>query len=874
MKAGRMALFLMLLSLGVGLMALFILGCEDDDNGGETADFVFTAPGLEDPVRIYRDDLGIVHIYAKCLNDLYYAQGYMQAHDRFWQMDLYRRVGGGRLTEILGGLPPVIENDIYYRTLFMGADGVSVLDTIYQNMDETTKTYLEAYTDGINFYLDKLGAGEEYTYMPEEYHTFIVNVDNLEKWDPKDTIAIGRLQTWDLSGSIGEELDLTEWLMSLPADVFSMTVLSKPAVPVSIFPSAGATSSNDATPDYAAIKSRLGVFIDQALLRQTKEKIKRIESYKFHNIDKPYSNNWALSPSITDGLGTLCFNDPHLGTQNPPIFHFAHLVCEDAAEPMNVMGVSFPGTPGIVIGHNEHIAWGDTVVGYDVTDIYQETRTTDSEGNDAVLFNGEAVPIIKVPVTLKLGPGEDAPTQEEIIEVVPHHGPILAELSDGDKAYSIRWTGHEPTNEIKAFFELNKATTVLEAFDALKHFGTGAQNFVIADKDGNIGYYPHALVPIRENIDQYPPYFVLPGTGGAEWIGYIPDDRLPQLYNPETGFIATSNNDIYGTTFDNNPLNDEYYWYFSADIGFRAGKIEELINKFIYADTKTMEDLKAIQTDIYDPFAERLAPHFVNAATNYPDLVEQYGIQWAVDYLNNMSYYCYSGYDEQFNQLAEGEQVDASIATSIFFAAANRLGELIYEDEFESYGTSEPGWDYKTKAVLAAIEDTSGAYDRFFDDITTADVETKDMILLKALNQAVQWLSGDDGFGTSDYTTWRWGDLHYWKLEHAFSSFGYKALDYGPFPGHGGDYTVCASRFSTSYSNFKIRSGANCRLAYRVTEGNVEAFDAFPGGNVAIKDEPYRYNLMDDYVNRNYFTHLFYEDDVMARKVLYIKLTP
>ncbi|MGH9889440.1 MAG: penicillin acylase family protein, partial [bacterium] len=356
------------------------------------------------------------------------------------------------------------------------------------------------------------------------------------------------------------------------------------------------------------------------------------------------SNNWVVSAAKSATRVAMVANDPHLSLQYPPLFHLATMTSSKASDNLDITGGSFPGIPGALVGRGKHVGWGVTVVGYDVTDLYLEQFLLQSScpgganGPKCVQFGDPAVPVslVVAPQVYKVRtatgvvpsamlPTTVLPTDKQppaAVLVVPHHGPII-QVGDAGKAVSVRWTGHEGnTHDTKAFLGLNTAVDVDAAMVALKDFATGAQNFVLADDQGHIGYDPHALVPVRRfaaNTNGHRPWFPLTNDGTAEWgdgvadctsatltplpaACWIADETLPQGKDPAKGYFFTANADptFPSVSDDNNPLGHlpylSYVW--SDPSGFRAKRIETMIEAAIAAHgSVTLEDMQAIQSD-------------------------------------------------------------------------------------------------------------------------------------------------------------------------------------------------------------------------------------------------------------------------------------
>ncbi|MCA9299772.1 MAG: penicillin acylase family protein, partial [Phycisphaerales bacterium] len=360
--------------------------------------------------------------------------------------------------------------------------------------------------------------------------------------------------------------------------------------------------------------------------------------------------NWGVAPSRSTTGHTLIASDPHLSLSAPAVFWPVSIQVEapeggNKDNDLHIAGLSFPGIPAIILGHNQHIGWGATVAGYDVSDAFEETLTPDGK---SVIWNGQEVPLETVveEIAVQSGP----PVKYEV-QIVPHHGPIVPNVVNhkvvpadpATGAISIRWTGMEATREIEAVFGLLRSKDVDEARESLKLFGVGAQNWMIGDTSGHVAWTSHANVPIRDpRAFQWDPAtytgtlpcLVLPGDGTTDWQSYLDDDLVPWEKDPSKGYISTANNDPIGDTLDNDPTNDTLpdgtpmYLACSYDLGFREGKIHRRIEG--HAEPLSPEDLSAIQGDEQSSMGRELTPALLTAIERgleakqqpgkYPDL--------------------------------------------------------------------------------------------------------------------------------------------------------------------------------------------------------------------------------------------------------------
>jgi penicillin amidase len=592
------------------------------------------------------------------------------------------------------------------------------------------------------------------------------------------------------------------------------------------------------------------------------------------------SNDWIVAPGLSATGHAMLANDPHLQLFNPPIWQMVQLdSAGDNPSPrdnLRVNGVNFPGLPGIILGHNDFGAWGGTVANFDTTDVYVETITTPPDypaSPRTVLFRGQQVPVLRIDEPFQVK-GSAAITR--VIEVVPHHGPMVPDPDPEDdvvgiaaSGMSFRWSGHEITLDSKFLTNLNRARNVTEFRGALANFAAGAQNWVWADVNGDIAYFPYVLVPQRPA--GVVPYLPVPGTGEAEWLAdengntqWLPADRFPQALNPPEGFVNTSNNDQTGATLDDDPLNDGVYLGFDEDLGFRAQRVRELLTNDAGLRAPGakigMSDMSRYQFENQSKEAERFLPFLFAAAENRPDLVTPamsaalerlrgWGVAKAGTEPGAVAFDAVSGVDastvrsdvpQRATPVSAEEREDA-VATSIFFGWLSRLSRLTLADDFADTGVGVPGGQDATKALLHILEDvqrtdalrvyTLGAdgQSTLWDDRTTPEVETRDQILLAALREGLVFLT--DEFKSDDPSGWLWGLIHQVRFQHFLGQGGIDSYDLALFPAPGGRFSVNPADFSLNSDDFSFSDGPSMRFVVDLDPAGIRAVNVLPGGN-------------------------------------------
>ncbi len=502
--------------------------------------------GLKQQVTVRRDARSVPYIEAKNEADLYFAQGFETAKDRLWQMDLLRRVSRGNLAEIFG--KQVIEQDKQWRRYGFA----SIADESLKIMNPSLKAALESYASGVNAYIATLDANS----TPVEFKILQYKPEN---WQISDTVVIGKILAEALSSTWRNDL-IRESLKNLPKD--KLADLTKGVTPydVVLFSKDGAIKNSKLKikNDSVNYQSALNYAEKFADIRE-----KSLSMVGLFAEDLAASNNWVISGKRTlDGKPILA-NDPHLQAAAPGIWYLTSL----SSPNVQTAGVTFPGVPGVVLGHNESIAWGATNVGPDVQDLYTETFNDKGEYKTP---SGWAKPIVRNEI-IKVRKNPLSPeTESENFEVVETRNGIIITDEVGQK-FALKWTARDPKNqEFEAFFLMNRAKNWKDFQNALKTYGGASQNFIYADVKGNIGWIAAGRIPIRKKGTGE---FIYDGsTDDGDWTGMIPFDELPMLYNPPSGFIVTANQRIVGT--------DYKYPQMARDFAspWRAKRIYDLIN--------------------------------------------------------------------------------------------------------------------------------------------------------------------------------------------------------------------------------------------------------------------------------------------------------
>lgn len=538
--------------------------------------------GLSGEVTVRRDQRLIPYIEAGNDLDLYFAQGYVTASDRLFQMDLMRRLSRGETAEIFGRT--TIEEDKRWRKFGFA----KISEDSLAIMNPELKAALESYTRGVNAFIATL---DEKT-LPVEFRILQYRP---APWRPSDTLMIGKILSDALSTTWRNDV-MRLSVQSLPKE--KLADLTNQVTPYDVIlfgnDSKAATVSVSASSITGSVESFLA-----AADREDEIRKRSLERVGLFAEDLAASNNWVISGKRTADGKPILANDPHLAPTAPGIWYLSHL----STPTMRVSGVTVPGVPGIILGHNSDIAWGATNVGPDVQDLYLETFNDKGEyktpsGWQTAVKRTETIRFRANPLSPAL--------QEEKLEVVEtRNGPVIFE--DSGKKYALKWTAFDPKNtEFEVFYRWNRAKSWDDFKTALRSYGGAAQNFVYADTKGNIGWYAASKIPIRRVGDGALPYDG--STTDGDWIGFIPFDELPNLYNPPSGMIVTANQRIVGTSYKYSQMSRD------AATPWRARQIVNTLNA---KQKLTVEDVRAAMFDSGNLAVEMIAKAIVknNAAS-------------------------------------------------------------------------------------------------------------------------------------------------------------------------------------------------------------------------------------------------------------------
>jgi len=742
-------------------------------------DGTIVVAGLSDAVEVLRDTRGVPHIYASTLHDLFFAQGYVQAQDRWWQMEFWRHTASGALGELVGRTIATLRADVFIRTLGWR----QVAERELAAMDAETRLYLDAFCDGVNAYISPRAPGElavEYAVLGLTGISF-----DIAPWTPVDTLVFAKLMAWDmgleeskdvLRGALYERLgpEMTDaWLTPpWPYDERSTIVkiedppTSEPISPAPVQSPSEAASSVELPFDVREIGLTLGTGPGGG------------------------TNAWVVSGAHTESGRPLLANDTHLGIQLPSVWYEIGLHCT-GDEAFDVVGFTFPASLGVVVGHNGTIAWGISNGFPDVHDAYR--MRINPEDPLQYEWNGAWRDMTAREETIRFGDGSEPVT---IAVRETHLGPILTDhaidaetgevggFDPGDPIVQ-RWTALDPGTISRAVLAIDRAVDWDSFRDALRFWDVPAQHFVYADIEGNIGYQFAGRVPIRAAGHTG----LAPAAGwtdAAEWKGFLTFDSLPHVLNPAGGVIVAANQAA---------APPSYFDAIAADLGggldvalsrdfdyaYRAARIEDLLAA--KAD-HSVESFRTIQADVKLVSADEVLPYLVGLDLPAGSLVS------ARDRL--------LGWDRRFA---------ASSSEALLYACFwRRLVLGTFGDELGEDATHLVGGDREMWAVRTLLNQPDHAW---WDDATTPGiVEHRDDILVRALVEGcadVIALCGPNGDGHT------WGDVHtatFVSNPLGQSGVGpFEALvNRGPFPVGGMTDTISNTRWTASLDTFEVKS--------------------------------------------------------------------
>jgi penicillin G amidase len=808
-------------------------------------------PGLSAEVEILIDDRGIPHIYARTNADLFYAAGYQLATDRLFQIDLVRRRAFGRGAEVLGG--GKLDEDKISRLFDFKRWGALDAER-FKREAPADYALFSAWVAGINRRVAEVNEGEQplpYGFGPEQADF------RPEPWSNHDPFVIAKMIAFANSNLLEFEF-LTTVVKRLSSAAYGAIDILKPGaaafcVPPEDRPSAGGTK---ARPPQAAANAPSA---PPGLADQLHAMHRALSGFRVSG-----SNNWALDGRFTDNGKPLICNDPHQPLQSPSVMYAMHMNSAERRGDVDVIGFGFAGTPGVQLGHNRNVHWAATTGFADCMDLFSVTV----EG-DSINAGGTRAPITYRSEQIAIK-GADPFVLE--VRDVDGYGVLLGNALplpellavDVGRNLLINWTGFRATNEAAASFGMGRARSLRTWEQAVDKMEVGTFNWVGADADG-ISYHLHTLVPDRGSpAARQMPYLTVDGDDPKNyWTGnYLSPDKLPRSHAPETGFVASANNDPFGFTADGDVHNDPWYYGAFFDPGYRAARIEQRLTALRDRGDVSLEDMQALQLDTHSGLADQLLPVLQEvfgrvpsapALASFRDRAELAGLVrlLTVDWDRKMQ-------REQAGALA-------------FHVFAHFLATQIFRDDLAATFASIMDASANTLLKFSALAVTGQ-----FAAGDTLMAEGRDVLVMRALSDAAAWLTTQ--FGAVTPASYSWGDRHGTGFRNTIGA----DLDQGWFPTDGGEETVNVSG-STFYKRdttdvverFESNDGAVFRVVTRFQDdGTPEAFVNFPPGNSADPQSPHFSDTLEDWRAGVYAKLPFSRAEVEAAQTERIVLRP
>ena len=809
---------------------------------------------LDGAVDIYRDQMGIPHIYASSLHDLFFAQGYIHAQERFWQMDFWRHIGSGRLSEMFG--ESQVETDAFLRSLGWR----QVAEQEFGGYTPESKAIMEAYASGVNAYLlDHQGVNLslEYAILRLLNPTY-----SPEPWTPIHSLTWGTAMAWDLRGNIDEEIERSILLKTLtPLQVNDLFPPYPSDHPV-IVPEMGDFSGQAQFTSARQARDDLYSFINDLDLASVTQKTKAIDGLLNAFGGGIGSNSWVISGQhTTTGLPILA-NDPHLGIQMPSIWFQVGLHCLPKTDlcPYEVAGFSFAGVPGVIIGHNDRIAWGFTNNGPDVMDLYIEKINPNNPNQYEV--NGQWVDMTLRSETIEVS---DA---EPVVITIRHtrNGPIISDTyapllqtieleenaTEQPKPYqekagielplpyaiSLRWTALEPAYLFEAIWGFNKARNWQEFRQASTKFTIAAQNLLYADVEGNIAYQNPGNIPLRPNGDGTLP---VPGwNDDYQWQGYIPFDELPFALNPPGGFIVTANNQSH-------PIDYSHLISKDWDYGFRAQRILDMITNA--PGRKDISSFQSMQGDNTNLNAQVLVPILMQIESVDIDPNRSKLANW--DFQNNMDSQTATLFEYFWWFLLKNTFTDEAIPEDYWPIGGSRWIEVV---RLLVQQPASPWWD---------------------DQFTSDTIETRDDIFIKAFNEAIAAITEQYGKNPDKWP--EWGMLHTATFRNAtLGDSGIapieKLFNRGPYPTSGGESIVNATGWDV-FDSFEVTWLPSQRMIVNLSDLN-QSLTVHTTGQSGHAYHPHYNDMIELWRNIEYYPMFWEQATIIDNATNHLRLLP
>ena len=732
-------------------------------------------PGVRGDVSVYLDERLVPHVFARYDEDAYFVQGYLHAKYRLWQMELQVFAAAGRISEKMGGDARYIHFDREQRRSGMVYGAEQALKTF--ESDPVSKSVCDAYTAGVNSYISSLTKST----LPLEYKLLDYEP---EAWSNMKTALFLKQMSKTLAG-FDNDLAST---MSKPSFSFEELMMLDPQVPDSLVPIIPKGTRFDS----AAIVPVKPASADSLYFEKK-------DTLSIDSIGGPDpnngSNNWVVNGNKTKSGSPILCNDPHLELSFPSIWYEMQLTTPN----MNVYGVSFPGSPNIVIGFNDQVSWGVTNAQRDVRDYYEITFR--DESRQEYLYNGKWEKTTLRPEEIKVRGGKT------VYDTVAYtvFGPVMYDQTFSDKlsrnkAIALRWTAHDASNEGLTFYKLNRAKNYDDYLDAIRNFTCPGQNFVFSCKDGTIAIWQQGRFPARwygQGI------YLMPGTDSSyQWQGFIPQAENPHMVNPDTGFLQSANQ---------RPVDSAYPYFIPGNyINARGVAISRFLSGM---QNITPQDMMALQNNNYSVFAEGARA-----------MLLKYVREEALD-----------GEEKKFLDMVRGWNGYADAASTgvtVYQCWIDSLENEIWNDEWRKDSLSLGRPDEQT--LLEWINRDSAF--RFIDNINTPQKETIYDVVTSALKKASTGLRSEEEKGRLEWTRHKDPMIYHLLRENVL-----------PFARH-----IAVGGWSNVINATTKSHGPSWRMIVHMTP-ETEAYGVYPGGQSGNPGSKFYDNFVDQWASGKYY---------------------
>lgn len=732
----RGLLFLIILIIGIAGIAIYWTFYRPLPDYNTTLE----QPALHKEVQIHWDSHGVPHIYAEDKHDLYYSLGYVHAQDRLWQMTLSQMAAEGRFAEFLG--KPLVSIDKMQRTIGFWR----IAKEIEKTISDTTRTYLEAYTEGVNSYVEQNPKS-----VPIQFS--LADMEPIP-WTVTHSIALARLMAWELNLAWKSELTYAYLSENMSPEKFEELLPNNRFL-------TGILADENRSSSWAGSL--------MPLVRENEELSKILGTQGRH----VGSNAWAVSAENSSTNLPLLAGDPHLGLEMPGKWYEVHLNVDG----QNLSGATLAGAPIVVLGQNEHLAWSLTSIMLDDTDFFREAINPENP-NQYVLDTLASEPLY-----------ENFQVQKEIIKIknaddtvftrrTTKHGPVISDVFPEqkyveDRVITMRWTGHDITNEVEALLTMNWAQSFEGFQQGARNFKVPGQNFIYADKAGNIAQLSLANIPVRS------PNPILLRDGwdpSQDWQGYIPYEDLPATINPDRGWVANANNP---------PAPEDYPNYISIywEPDARYDRIHQYLTQ---TEQLSPQAFQQMQNDSYSLYSRDLTEQVLPVLKN----TNEYNFETVISYLENWDY------------SYEASETAASIMDVFMLTLSkNTFRDEMTEPVYENFlrFTALPA-----RSMMRFLRDGSS----FFDNVETNDrQETREEIIVQSMIETIDFLQ--ENYGSEPFE-WRWEQLHTITLKPsllgqaaenpdapaALKLIVNNLLSKGPYPARGHDMSINNGEYS------------------------------------------------------------------------------